>query len=110
MADHNGGEGRGLQKLLQPLDGGQVQMVRGLVQQQDVGLLHQCFGDSEPLSPSAGERVAVGVKILEAGAAERLSQARLPLVGWNGGALERGFDHRAHGLRRRQTANPAARG
>ena len=32
VADDNGGERRGLEKLLQPFNGGQVKMVRGLVQ------------------------------------------------------------------------------
>ncbi len=56
MADHHAGKRRVLQKRLQPLDSGKIQMVGGLVEQQDVRRLHQPFGDRQAFAPAAGER------------------------------------------------------
>ena len=41
MTDHHTGKGRVAQDGFQPLDSGEVEMVRRLVEQQNVRLLHQ---------------------------------------------------------------------
>ena len=55
VADNDGCEWRVLQQFFQPLDAGQVEMVGGFVEQQNVRLLHQRFGDGQSLSPSTGQ-------------------------------------------------------
>ena len=44
------------QQLLEPEDALDVEMVRGLVEQQQLGLARQLARDGEPLLPAAGER------------------------------------------------------
>ena len=46
MAHDDAGERRGLKKLFEPLDPGEIQMVRRLVEEEQVGLLHERFGNS----------------------------------------------------------------
>ena len=67
-----------MEKFLQPLDAGQVQMIGGLVEQDDFRLLHQRFGDGEPLAPASGKRFGLGIEIAEAAAAQGFGLASLP--------------------------------
>ena len=81
VADDNRSEGCGLEEFFKPLDGGEVEMVGGLIQQQDVRLLHQSFSDGEPLAPSAGKRFRWRVKVVQACASQRFGKAGRSLVG-----------------------------
>ena len=81
MADRDEGLGLARQQLLEPEDALDVEVVRRLVEQQQLGLADQRARDRQPLLPAAGERrtsrcVAVG----EAGLAERDGDAALDLV------------------------------
>src|SRR4029077_15850632 len=72
MADDHTGELRVSQNGFQPLDSFEVKMVGGLVEQENVRLLHQSGGDGQTFAPAARERVGDGVVIFESGAAEDL--------------------------------------
>ena len=78
MADDYAGERRSLQEFLQPLDAGQIQMVGGFVEQHDIRVLHQSFGDGETLAPASGKGRGFGVEFAEARAAQGLRLASLP--------------------------------
>ncbi len=54
VADHHARKGRVLQKRFQPLDSGKVQVVGGLVEQQNIRRLHQAFDNRQALAPAAG--------------------------------------------------------
>src|ERR1017187_6983362 len=78
VADDDGCERRVLQQLLEPLEADEVEMVGRLVEQQNVGLLYQGFGDSQSLSPSPGQLGSLLLEVFEAGAAQGLAGACLP--------------------------------
>ncbi len=63
VGDQQQGAGVGGQPLLQPQDGVQVQVVGGLVQQQEVGPGHQGAGQAEPDPPAPGEPGNRGLRI-----------------------------------------------
>ena len=52
------------EELLQPLDRLDVEVVRRLVQQEDVGTLQQEFGQLDAHAPSAGEFARGAVEVL----------------------------------------------
>ncbi len=70
VADHHEGRGLADEQLLQPEDALEIEVVRGLVHQQDVRLLHQLAGDRQALAPAARQRAGGLGGIAEAGAAE----------------------------------------
>ena len=72
-------------------------MIGRLVQQQDIGLLHQGFGNRQAFAPATGKAGCIGGKILEAGTAQRFADASFPLRWRSGDALEGGFKDRPHG-------------
>ena len=47
VADHHNGPGIDLQIIFQPFHGGKIQVVRGLVQNQQIGLLQQQLGQAQ---------------------------------------------------------------
>jgi hypothetical protein len=51
VADHDAGERGRLEHALEPLDSRQVQMVRRLIEQQNVRFLNQTFDDGQALAP-----------------------------------------------------------
>ena len=102
VADDDGGEWRVLQQLFQPFNAGQVEMVGGLVEQQDVRLLHQRLGDGQSFSPSSGQVGSFLLEVLEAGAAERLAGARFPFRFRDLGLFKCGVNHVANGLAGRE--------
>ena len=76
MTDDHAREAGLLQHFFQPLDPGQVQVISGLVEQQDVGGLHQRLHDCEPLLPAAGERRGFRAQLDETCAAKRFRETR----------------------------------
>ena len=58
MADDDEGAGEALEPLLEPFDRAEVEMVGGLVEQQDVGLLRQRTRDrrATPLATAGSRR------------------------------------------------------
>ncbi len=95
VADDDAGELRALEQFFEPLDAGEIEVVGGFVEQQDVGGLHQGFGDGEAFLPSAGEGGGLGVEVFEAGATESLGEAACAFV--FGSVLERCLDDRSYG-------------
>ena len=79
MADDDAGEGGGGEEFFEPLDAGQVEVVGGLVEEEDVGLLGEGEGDGEAFFPAAGVGLGDGVEVLESGAAEGFGGAAFPL-------------------------------
>ena len=78
-------------------------MVRGLVEEEDLGIGGKGFGDGEPLAPAAAQArgftvhagITGSVDFCKAGAAQRFAQPLLAGDRGNGGALERGLDGQA---------------
>jgi hypothetical protein len=54
VAHDDAGEGGLLQQIFEPGDSEEIEMIGGLVEQKDVGMLHQSFDDGETLLPAAG--------------------------------------------------------
>ncbi len=88
MADHHDAGAHAGEFLLQPLDAGKVEMVGGLIQQQDVG-----FGGED-----AGEGGAAGLAarqhrwVFAAGQTELLEEIGGAVVVGGGGVAQAGFD------------------
>ncbi len=53
MADDHAGKCRSLKQVFEPRDSGKIEMVGGLVEQQNVGMLHQCLDNGQPFLPAA---------------------------------------------------------
>jgi len=66
VTDHHAREARLLQHAFEPVDAGEVEMVGGLVQQDDVRRLQQRLDDGEPLLPAAGQGRRVRIELFEA--------------------------------------------
>ena len=71
MADEDGSELRVAQKLLQPIDAGEIEMVGGLVEKKNGRVLHQSLGNRQTLSPSARKSRGFQFEVVEASAAQR---------------------------------------
>ena len=82
MADEYEGCGALLDKLLQPLDGLDVEVVGGLVEEEDVGLAEQYLRQLDAHAPATGElpRGAVEIGALEAQARQRALHLGLILL------------------------------
>ena len=76
VADYHAGEGGAFQQLFQPFYSGKIEVVGRLVEQKDVGILHQTFDDGESFAPTAGQSCGVRFEINEAGAAESFFRAK----------------------------------
>ena len=69
-----------LEELLEPIDALEVEMVRRLVHEEQIGLLNELASDGEPLLPAAGEPRGNRGIVLESQAAKHLSHADRTLV------------------------------
>ncbi len=110
VTDNHTAEGSVLEQLLEPNDARQVEMVGGLVEQQQIGCLHNGRRNRQPLAPAAGERLRLGIEVLEASASQRLRFACIPFAFGNTGFRQRGADHGTHrvaGLELRVLVNVA---
>ncbi len=105
MGDDDAGEPRAAENGFEPLDAFQVEVVGGLVEEEDIGLGDHGLGDGETLAPTAGETGGVGVHadrgigsiVGEPGAAEGFAETLLALVGGDTGAFEGRFHDVADG-------------
>jgi len=105
VGDDDAGEAGGTKGLFEPLDSFEVEMIGGLVEEEDVGLGDHGLGNGEALAPAAGEGGSVGIHadggvravVGESGAAERFAETLLALVGGHGGGFEGGFEDAADG-------------
>ena len=59
VGDDDAGEVGLLEKLFEPLDSGEVEVVGGLVEKKNIGGGDERFGDGEALAPASGERLRV---------------------------------------------------
>ena len=96
VTDDHTGEAGLLQHLFEPLDPRQVEMIRGFIQQQDVGRLHQRLHDREALLPASGQRGGFLLEVHEARTPQGLSKTRAPLRLGHCGAFQCSIDHRPH--------------
>ena len=94
--DDTGKVGLG-EKLFEPLDSGEVEVIGGLVEEKDFRGGDERFGDGEALAPASGEGLRLGLEVFETGAAEGFMQARVALQGGNAGVGQRGLDDLGHG-------------
>ena len=74
MADHHARERRVLQNGFEPLNPRKIQVVGGLVQEQNVRRLDQGLGNGKPFAPAAGERRGMRVKIRKTRAPQRFGK------------------------------------
>ena len=80
MSDHEQGQAAGSEIILQPLGDLHVQVVGGLVQNQEIGLLHQCLGQCNPFGLASGELVYRFVKMEHAQFCKQLAGTQQFLV------------------------------
>ena len=87
MRDEDEGVGIGFEVGLQPVAGFEVEMVGGLVEQQQVRLFEQEFGERDAHLPAAGEffDAALPVFAAETEAGEHRADARFDVVAVAGG-------------------------
>jgi len=105
VGDDDEGEIRGLEQGFEPLNAFEVEVVGGLVEEEDVGVDDEGFRDGETLAPTAAEAGGVsihagaggGCGIGKAGAAEGFAETLLAFVFRHGGSGHGGFDRGAHG-------------
>ncbi len=96
VADHDAGERCGIEQAFQPLDAAQIQMIGRLIQQQNIGLLHQRLGNRQPFAPATGKAGCVDGKIFKARSSKCFADASFPLGRRGVDALKRSFKNRAH--------------
>ena len=100
VSDDDEGKARGPKQAFQPFDAVKIKMVRGLVEEEDLGIGDEGFGDGKPLAPAAAQAcgltvhagIAGSVAFCKAGPAKRFAQPLLSGDSRNGGALECGFN------------------
>lgn len=56
------GEGRCGEQFFEPLDAGEVEVISGFVEEEDIGLAGERFDDREALAPAAGEGIGFDVE------------------------------------------------
>ncbi len=78
MADDDTGERSGFEKLFQPFDPGEIEVIRWFIQQQDRRVLNQRVRDGEPLAPTAGQGGGVRIEIPKTRAAQGFRLAARP--------------------------------
>ncbi len=100
VTDDDAGEPGALQQSFEPLDAGQIEMVRRLVQQQNVRLLRQGFGNHEAFAPATRERRGFHLEVVESHAAKRLGNPALPFRVRHAGRLQSALNGRADALAR----------
>jgi hypothetical protein len=88
MADQDDAGAHPGQLLLQPFDAGQVEVVGGLIEQQDVGFGRQHAGQGGASGFTAGEPH----RVFAAGQAKLFEQIRCSVVVCGGGVGKAGFD------------------
>jgi len=76
VADDHTGEGSVGEQRFEPLDACKIEMVGRLIEQQNIGILHQRLGDREPFSPASGECNRLGIKFFKPRASEGVAQGR----------------------------------
>ncbi len=97
VRDHDAGEGGGLEGLFEPRDAGEVKVVGGLVEEEDVGGGDDGFGDGEALAPASGEGGGLGGGFGEADAAAGFAESAFAFGFGDCGGGESGFEDIANG-------------
>ena len=104
VAHRDEGLGLARQQLLEPEDAVDVEVVGGLVEQQQLGLAHELARDGEPLLPAARERLRLLRLVREAGPSHRDGDLAVALVRVEPLVGERLAQHRADARARRSKA------
>ncbi len=76
VGDDDAGEGSLGEQLFEPEDALEIEVVGGLVEEEQVGVEDELAGDGEAAAPTAGERPGLGRALGEPSAAERERNAR----------------------------------
>ena len=100
VSDHDEGEFRGAEQPFKPCDAFQVEMIRRLIEEQNVGLGDESFSNSQAFEPAAAEAGGLSahaggagsVVFRKAGAAQSLAKPLFACLGRYGAAFERGFN------------------
>ncbi len=79
VTDHHTSESDLLQHFFEPLNAGEVQMIRRFIEQQNVRTLHQRLNNRQPLLPASGERGRFRVQVCKASSSQRLGKTRATL-------------------------------
>ncbi len=89
VTHHQTSERRRLKDCFQPLDACKVEMIRGFVKQQQVGVLNQSLDDRQTFAPAAGKSRCGRVEVGEARPPKRFRKPRRMFVFRNEPAVER---------------------
>ena len=96
VAHHHAGKSAILQHAFEPLNSREIEMVRRLVQQQNVGRLHEFFYNREPLTPPSGHARRIRIQIGESRATKDFGRARGAIAFRYTRAFERPRHNRAN--------------
>ena len=107
VADDHAGERGVEQHAFEPLDAGEVQMIRGFVEEKNVGFAHQSFGDGEAFAPATGERSGFRIEIGERGASEDFGGALQAFAFGDSLLIESFVNYRANCVAGRELGNLA---
>ena len=105
MGDDDAGELGGGEEVFEPLDAFEVEVVGGLVEEENFGVGNEGFGNSKALPPAAAEGgrfaahagIGGGVVVDESSPAQGFAEALLAVGLRDGGAVEGGFGDLADG-------------
>src|ERR1700693_4021053 len=95
VTDHNAGERRMLEERFNPLNSIEVQMVGGLVKQQNVWFLNQRLGNRQAFAPATRQCSRADFEIRESCSAQGLSDFRWAPLMRNGRPFKCILDHGA---------------
>src|SRR5271156_5919429 len=105
VADDDAGELRILEQSFEPFDSLEVQVIGGLIQQQDVRSLDQALDNRQTLAPTAGQSCGVGFKICETGATESFFRSERKFLLRYARSFERALDNGPASRFRSKTRN-----
>src|ERR1700761_3175788 len=104
MGDDRDSEAGCAECLFEPLDAVDVEVVRRLVKQQDIGTLNDSLDEGKTFAPASAEGGCSGAErftckaiVGEAGAAECFAEPLLAFVSWNGSTVQGALDDLADG-------------
>ena len=93
-----GGEGCSFQQSFKPFDSGEVEVIRRLIEQQNIGRLNQRLHDGETLLPASRQCRRFCFEVFKSGPAQRLAKVRVMFRVNVRRTLDCPLDYRAHGF------------
>lgn len=88
MAHHGHREPGFRQQFLEPQDAREVEMISGLIEQQDIRVLNEGFAQGEPFSPSARQPRGFRMRLHEPGHSQHRRDTAFLLFVCRGGRIE----------------------